>query len=154
MSRARRQPKQTTTITRWRFALAVLLMAVLMALLLWHVALLQVVPGEDKGFEFLQGQGDARTVRTESIPAYRGVITDRHGEPLAVSTPVVSLWANPRELSADAVEVAALAGALKMSEANLRSRLERYLTKEIIDLKRSMPPREAAHILPTRWPGV
>lgn len=154
MSRARRQPKQTTTITRWRFALAVLLMAVLMALLLWHVALLQVVPGEDKGFEFLQGQGDARTVRTESIPAYRGVITDRHGEPLAVSTPVVSLWANPRELSADAVEVAALAGALKMSEANLRSRLERYQTKEFIYLKRNMPPQEAEHILANRWPGV
>lgn len=154
MSRTRRQPKQTMIIARWRFALAVLLMALLMAALLWHVALLQVVPGEDKGYEFLQGQGDARSVRTELIPAYRGVITDRHGEPLAVSTPVVSLWANPTELRASAVEVAALAKALKVSEADLRSRLERFQNKEFIYLKRNMPPQEAEHILANRWRGV
>ncbi|NHO65074.1 penicillin-binding protein 2 [Aestuariicella hydrocarbonica] len=142
------------TIPRWRFSLAVLLLAVLMAVLLWHVALLQVVPGEDKGFEFLQGQGDARTVRTEVIPAHRGVITDRNGEPLAVSTPVTSLWANPSELAADAVVVAALAKALSMDEKALRKKLKRYQGKEFIYLKRHLPPQEAESILANRWPGV
>lgn len=154
MSRAPRSAKKNVAIPRWRFGVAVLVLALLMAMLLWHVALLQVVPGEDKGFEFLQGQGDARSVRTEILPAYRGVITDRHGEPLAVSTPVVSLWANPTELRADAVEVAALANALKTSEGDLRSRLERFQNKEFIYLKRNMPPQEAEHILANRWPGV
>ncbi|GAB3092935.1 peptidoglycan D,D-transpeptidase FtsI family protein [Pseudomaricurvus hydrocarbonicus] len=150
----KRQPEQTMTIPRWRFSLAVLLLAVLMAVLLWHVALLQVVPGEDKGFEFLQGQGDARTVRTEVIPAHRGVITDRNGEPLAVSTPVTSLWANPSELAADAVVVAALAKALSMDEKALRKKLKRYQGKEFIYLKRHLPPQEAESILANRWPGV
>ncbi|WP_439136077.1 peptidoglycan D,D-transpeptidase FtsI family protein [Pseudomaricurvus sp.] len=154
MSRNSRQTVQTVTIARWRFALAVLLLAVLMAALLWHVALLQVVPGEDKGFEFLQGQGDARTVRTEVIPAHRGVITDRKGEPLAVSTPLVSLWANPSELKSDAVEVAALAEALDVSEVGLRKKLERYQHKEFVYLKRNMPPQKAENILANRWSGV
>ncbi|MEE8244509.1 MAG: penicillin-binding protein 2, partial [Pseudomonadales bacterium] len=37
--------------------------------------------------QFLQEQGDARSVRSEVIPSYRGVVYDRLGEPLAVSTP-------------------------------------------------------------------
>lgn len=48
--------------------------------------------------EFLSEQGDARSVRNIPISAHRGTITDRNGEPLAVSTPVVTLWANPKVL--------------------------------------------------------
>lgn len=154
MSRSKAPLKPTLAIARWRFALAVLLLAVLMVSLLWHVALLQVIPGEDKGFEFLQGQGDARTVRTEVLPAHRGVITDRNGEPLAVSTPVVTLWANPSELSHDASEVGALAKALSLSEAKLRTKLKRYQGKEFVYLKRKLPPQDAENILANQWPGV
>ena len=46
---------------------------------------------------FLQGHGDARALRVVTVPAHRGVITDRNGEPLAISTPVDSVWVNPRE---------------------------------------------------------
>ena len=53
---------------------------------------------------FLQGQGDARTLRVDPIPAHRGMITDRHGEPLAISTPVVTLWANPQDLPDDRIQ--------------------------------------------------
>ena len=38
----------------------------------------------------LQDQGDRRTIRTVPLVANRGLITDRNGEPLAVSTPVQS----------------------------------------------------------------
>ena len=141
-------------ISRWRFALAVLLIAMLMMLLLWHVARLQVIPGEDKGFEFLQDQGDARTVRTEVLPANRGVITDRNGEPLAVSTPVVSLWANPSELTAQSPEVTALAKVLGLSVKGLKSKLSRYSDKEFVYLKRHMPPQDAESVLANRWNGV
>ena len=143
----------TVVIARWRFALAVLLLALLMASLLWHVALLQVVPGEDRGFEFLQGQGDARSLRTEVIPAHRGVITDRHGEPLAVSTPVISLWANPSEIDA-AGQLTAVARALKLNEKTLRKKLQRYRNKEFVYLKRNLPPQEAEAILSNRWRGI
>jgi cell division protein FtsI (penicillin-binding protein 3) len=48
--------------------------------------------------DFLKGQGDARSLRHIPIPAHRGLITDRNGEPLAVSTPVTTLWANAKEM--------------------------------------------------------
>ena len=47
--------------------------------------------------DILQGKGDARHLREVSIPAHRGMITDLNGEPLAISTPVDSIWAYPRE---------------------------------------------------------
>ncbi len=156
MSRAskKKNAQAAIVVPRWRFALAVVSMAILMALLLWHVALLQVVPGEDKGFEFLQGQGDARTVRTETLPANRGVITDRNGEPLAVSTPVVSLWINPQELSSEAAELPALALSLGISAAALKHKLERYKSKEFVYLKRHMAPQDAERVLANNWSGV
>ena len=147
-------PSEKLAVARWRFALAVVMLAILMSLLLWHVARLQVIPGEDKGFEFLQGQGDARTVRTEVIPAHRGVIADRNGEPLAVSTPVVSLWVNPKELPLESPDVTALARALGEKESELRDKLQRYSGKEFVYLKRHMPPQDAEAILANRWPGV
>ncbi len=145
---------QGLTITRWRLLLLLAFMMLMTAALLWHVARLQVVPGEAKGFEFLQGQGDARTVRSEILPAHRGVITDRNGEPLAVSTPVVSLWANPKELQADSPEVAALAQALSTNEKNLRKKLTRFADKEFVYLQRQLPPHEAEVILANGWNGV
>ncbi|MCU7376353.1 hypothetical protein PEC18_37700 [Paucibacter sp. O1-1] len=48
--------------------------------------------------EFYQGQGDAWYLREVPIPVSRGSVLDRNGEPLAVSTPVESIWANPQEL--------------------------------------------------------
>ncbi|MBT4160239.1 MAG: penicillin-binding protein 2, partial [Gammaproteobacteria bacterium] len=71
-------------------AALVILLSAAMMVRLWY---LQIV---DK--DFLQDQGDARTIRMERINAHRGMIQDRHGKPLAVSTPVLSLWANPSEV--------------------------------------------------------
>ena len=48
--------------------------------------------------EFLRAQADTRHLRTEKITAHRGTISDRNGEPLAISTPVDSIWANPKSL--------------------------------------------------------
>lgn len=142
------------TISRWRYSLLVMVLFALPAAALWHIAGLQVLDGVDKGYEFLQGQGDARTVRTESIPAYRGVITDRRGEPLAVSTPVVTLWANPQVVDSSAEGLKQLAKKLSMSHQDLQKRLARYANKEFMYLARQLPPEQAEEVLSLEIPGV
>jgi cell division protein FtsI (penicillin-binding protein 3) len=128
------------------------LVSLLFALLVWRVLGLQVLDS-DRGYAFLQSQGEARYVRTAEIPAYRGVITDRRGEPLAVSTPVVSLWANPQKLRG-ADDLSALAGALNLTESELAERLENYSQRQFMYLQRHMTPAEAGEVLRLRIPGV
>ncbi len=77
----------------WRFRLVLGLLGIMVAAISWRIIDLQVVDRD-----FLKGQGDARSVRHIPIPAHRGLITDRNGEPLAVSTPVTTLWANAKEM--------------------------------------------------------
>src|SRR5690554_4995232 len=142
------------SVARWRFYSVTLLMAVAGLLLVWHVATLQVLPDTDKGFEFLQDQGQSRTLRTETIVAYRGVITDRNGEPLAVSTPVTSLWVNPKILMQAPERWAELAQALEWNKAELEAKLARFSQREFMYLQRHMPPQAAETILAKDIPGV
>ncbi|BFM10836.1 peptidoglycan D,D-transpeptidase FtsI [Simiduia litorea] len=139
-------------LARWRFVFSVVFLFALVIAIAWHLARVQVLPGEEKGFEFLQGQGEARTLREERIAAYRGVITDRNGEPLAVSTPVKSLWVNPKLLPAE--DVGRLAGALGVSKASLQKRLEENAKREFMYLKRHLPPQDADLILALGIAGV
>ena len=120
------------------------------------IAQLQVMPSEEHGAEFLQTQGDARAIRTETIPGHRGLITDRNGEPLAVSTPVTTLIANPKRVAerADDTDISKLAAALNISKAQLDSRLNRYRNKSFMYLARQLPSTEADRILDLRIPGV
>ena len=83
-------------IPRWRYYFVMGGLVSLPILLALKVAQLQILPEEEFGVDFLQDEGDARSIRRVPIPAYRGLITDRNGEPLAVSTPVTSLIANPK----------------------------------------------------------
>ena len=62
---------------------------------------------------FSRKQGDERSMRVVKIAAHRGAITDRSGEPLAVSTPVDSVWVNPQELNDNIDQLPKLAKALK-----------------------------------------
>lgn len=142
------------TISRWRYLLVVTVLATLPVAGLWHIAQLQVMPDVDKGYEFLQGQGMARTLRTESIPAYRGVITDRRGEPLAVSTPVVTLWANPQLVNVESPALKELAKTLAISHGELKQRLIRYAGKEFMYLERQLTPEQAEEALRLEIPGI
>jgi len=144
----------SNTLARWRFYLPAALLCLLVAVLLWHLAMLQVVPGEKRGFEFLQDQGEARTLRSEKINAYRGVITDRNGEPLAVSSPVITLWANPQELAAEKKSWAKLARALGIKPADLAAKIKRYRKKEFMYLKRQMSPQGAQPVMDLNVAGV
>ncbi len=104
--------------------------------------------------EFLQRQGDARFLREIPIPVSRGSIFDRNGEPLAVSTPVDSLWANPPELLAHANRIPQLATALGVDPADLQRRLEQRSGLQFVYLRRLMSPEAAHVVLALKIPGV
>ncbi len=120
------------------------------------IAQLQIMTSEERGRDFLQHQGDSRSIRSENIPAHRGLITDRNGEPLAVSTPVTTLIADPQimQKSASASDVEKLAKALNVSFPQLQARLKRYRNKSFMYLARQLPAPEAERILELRIAGV
>jgi len=103
---------------------------------------------------FLIRQADARHLRVAKISAHRGVITDRNGEPLAVSTPVDSVWVTPRELVQAPERIPQLAAALHVDAEKLARRLTRNVEKEFMYLRRHMHPQEAAAIVRLEIPGV
>ncbi|WP_339074040.1 penicillin-binding protein 2 [Teredinibacter turnerae] len=144
--------KVAKAVSMWRVWAMVFVMASLPLALVWHLAKLQVVPAQDKGYEFLQSEGEARTQRSEVLNAYRGVITDRNGELLAVSTPVTSIYANPQRLNPE--QHNALAKALGESPKKLSARIAKYTNKQFMYLARHLPPQEAETILRHRFAGV
>ena len=103
---------------------------------------------------FLAKQGEARTVRTEKIQAHRGMITDRNGEPLAVSTPVVTLWANPAVIGQDVDKWRAIGRVMAWSEQELREKMAQYSDKEFVYLRRQVSPEEAEAVLAQGIEGV
>lgn len=150
----KRRAVQKPAISKWRYCVIMSVLVLFPVFAVWHIAGLQVLPNEERGFEFLQNQGDARTVRIESLPAYRGVITDRRGEPLAVSTPMVSLWANPKVLVESRENTLRLADSLGMDGSELLERVERLQQREFMYLRRNMTPSAAADILDQGIAGV
>ena len=104
--------------------------------------------------EFYQQQGAARFLREIPIATSRGMITDRNGEPLAVSSPVESIWANPQELLKSPTRLPQLADALGMDRDELQRRLSQRADKEFVFLKRRINPDEARAILALEIPGV
>jgi len=96
--------------------------------------------------DFLQDEGERRHLRAVEIPAHRGMITDRKGEPLAISTPIDSVWANPRVLFPDRRGLAPLAKALGMKPNTLRQILAKRSNRSFVYLKRRVNPDTAAAI--------
>lgn len=103
---------------------------------------------------FLIEQAAARHLRVERLSAHRGTITDRNGEPLAVSTPVDSIWVTPRALVAAPEYIKPLAIALGLDRESLTTRLTRNVDKEFMYLQRHMNPVDAARIVQQQIPGV
>ncbi|MRJ21823.1 penicillin-binding protein 2 [Pseudomonas haemolytica] len=133
----------------WRFRLMLGLLALMVGAIVWRIFDLQVVDRD-----FLIGQGDARSLRHIPIPAHRGLITDRNGEPLAVSTPVTTLWANAKELQVAKDRWPELAAALGQDRKALTERLEAQANKEFIYLVRGLTPEQGQQVLDLKVPGV
>ncbi len=104
--------------------------------------------------QFYQSQGDARFLREMKIPVSRGTIFDRNGEPLAVSTPVMSIWANPSEVQDNADRIPALAKALNDDPDTIKQYLEQRADREFVYLRRQMSPTAAQVVLDLDIPGI
>jgi len=118
-------------------------------MLIWRAIDLHVVSKN-----FLKTQGDARYLREVSEPADRGMILDRNGEPLAISTPVLSVWANPKELIKARDEWVRLCVELNIDIDELQQQLADYANKEFVYLKRHVIPEIAQRVTDLNIPGV
>ena len=129
-----------------RQGFALLVLGVVMVLLLIRGVYLHVVEQD-----FLQGQGDARHLRTLEVSATRGMIVDRRGEPLAISTPVDSVWVNPQDLSQDRNDWKRLSKTLDVNVANA---LKGRMGREFVYLRRHIDPDHGQRVMDLDIAGV
>jgi cell division protein FtsI (penicillin-binding protein 3) len=104
--------------------------------------------------DFLQDQGNARHSRLVKDNSHRGMILDRNGSPLAVSTPVDSVWAHPPTLADERRSWPRLAAAVGMSTRELSQLLSKHEGREFMYLKRHVAPEFAARVMALKVPGV
>jgi cell division protein FtsI (penicillin-binding protein 3) len=104
--------------------------------------------------EFLNQQADSRHLRIEQITAHRGTITDRNGEPLAISTPVDSVWANPKELALAEDKMPQLARVLGLDEQSLIRQMTFSMNRDFVYLRRHLSPDKAQEVMALKLPGV
>lgn len=132
----------------WRMRILAIL------LLLWFVGLFaRALYLQGLNNEFLRQKGDARVSRVIEISAHRGMITDRHGEPLAISTPVEAVSVSTRDLEITPGKLAKLAQLLETDKSELAKRLDQP-QRDFVYLKRQMPPEQAAKVMELNIPGV
>lgn len=106
---------------------------------------------------FLQQKGESRYSRVLEMSAHRGMITDRHGEPLAISTPVESVWSSPQDMSATPEQLKKLASLIEMDIEEIRKRingLSNGSRRDFVYLKRHLSPEVAAGVVELNMPGV
>lgn len=126
----------------------------LAVLLLWFAGLIvRAVYLQGMHNDFLQQKGESRYSRVIEITAHRGMITDRHGEPLAISTPVESVWASPADAVANPQQLHKLAAIIEMDAREIKKRLN-DTQREFIYLKRQLPPDVAAKVVQLNLPGI
>lgn len=147
------KPNQTepmlTGMQRWRFALVLGVFGCLLGVVMVRLVLLHTI---DQPFLF--EQGEKRTVREEVQPAMRGMITDRFGKPLAVSTPVENIWMNPQQVNVQ--QLPQVAKDLGISAKELLKKTERAADqgRSFIYLKRQVEPETARKLLDRRVAGI
>jgi cell division protein FtsI (penicillin-binding protein 3) len=141
--------RRQLSISRARRVLLTGLMLSGFVLLAGRSAQLQLVD-----HEFLQGQADARHLRVVEVPAHRGMMTDRNGEPLAISTPVQSVWANPKELVAAPADLRRVARLLDLKPEQLQRLLGQRKSREFVYLRRHLSPDLADQVMALGIPGL
>ena len=149
MTKTSSQIKNARALLPWR-RLSVLAVFVCIVVVLAGRALdMQVLHSA-----FFEQQGDARQLRHVTIPANRGDIVDRNGEPLAISTPVNSIWLNPQEFSADDKSLKQLARLLSVDASSLKKKISAYQGREFMYLKRHVSPELASKVLQLNIKGI
>lgn len=148
MLRRHRQDSQNTP-PAWRPAVLLLVFAGMAAVLVGRAVELQVL---DK--QFLLEQGQARHLRVVEIPAHRGAIFDRNGEPLAISSPVDSVWVNPKLFLAAGASSRELARLLELEPVSLARRISERADREFLWVRRHVSPELAEKVMALGLPGV
>ena len=133
----------------WRLYTLWFLLCVAVAGLLWRLIDLNILERS-----FLLRQSKARILRVVNIPAYRGMITDRLGSPLAISTPVDSVWVNPQLFQATPIQLKYLAQILHLPISFISKHTRKVGDRQFIYLKRGNPPYIAKQIKSLKIPGV
>ena len=104
--------------------------------------------------EFLQNQGDKRTIRTMQVPAHRGLITDRNGEALAVSAPVAAVWVNPKLIDITEPKLRQLAKILAKKRGYIVDKVKKNSQREFIYIQRQVAPDIAQKVVALNITGV
>ena len=134
---------------RWRVRLVMGALVLSGAGLLGRALYLQTHQGD-----FLRGEGTARYVGAVTTHAPRGVIRDRHGTALAMSTAIESVWADPREAVRARSRWPELAAVLGLDPAGLDRKLMERAERSFVYLRRHIDPGTAARALALALPGV
>jgi len=135
MARYNSKQQAKSPFRRWRYVGVLFLLFICMCALLWRMVYLTIF-----NRPFLKKQGDARIIRTIELPAYRGMITDRNGEPLAISTPIDSVWIDPQIFTSSPEQVQQLAEKLSLAPYEILKKVAENSTREFAYLKRGINP--------------
>lgn len=143
--------KNQPTVITWRFYL---ILSVIFLVVLGLVARLFDLTVLNQ--RFLRKEGDERVLRLVSTPSFRGMIVDRNGFPLAVSTTVYSVWMNPQEFTPNKTAVISLQKLLNINKKEMMHIVQRYQKKkrEFVYLKRALSPEVAHQVKALGLPGI
>ena len=150
--------KSNNQIQAYRINFVYFILLLVVCALVWRVLDLQVL-----NKDFLKGQGNARVLRQLEVTSHRGMITDRNGYPLAISTPVSSIWINPQEFALNSddnknadknSQISQLAKILKINAQSLKNKIKKRSNKEFIYIKRRINPDLAQKIMALSIKGV
>ncbi len=144
----RAAPAPALALTGWRSRAVLLVLLTGFGVLSGRAVYLQ---GLHHGF--LQQKGESRYSRVIELPPTRGMITDRNREPLAISTPVESVWASAADIEITAEQMKRLARLLELDTPEIQKRLA-DTRREFVYLKRHLPPEQAAKVVELNIPGV
>lgn len=136
-------------VSHFRLLVVVGIVFAVAAVMLWRAVDLHVL-----NKDFLQSQGNARYMRTMPVAAHRGVITDRHGDPLAVSTPVDSVWINPAEFLTERASWNQLTKLLSLKTDKVERLVLQRAKREFVYLKRHIRPELAEKVAALNVAGV
>ncbi len=147
--RKKSERQSSRSIYQWRLLVLVLILLLIALGLIGRLINLSVI-----NRQFLQNQGNARTIRRVTIPAHRGMILDRHGVPLAISTPVNAVWIDPADFKPSGSQWARLSTLLQASKQRIQQQCVHGRGKEFVYLKRGLNPSLARQIKSLKIPGV
>jgi len=136
-------------VSHFRLLVVVGIVFAVAAVMMWRAVDLHVM-----NKDFLQSQGNARYMRTMPVAAHRGVITDRHGDPLAVSTPVDSVWINPVEFLTARASWNKITSLLSLNKDKVERLVMQRSNREFVYLKRHIRPDLAEQVAALNIDGV